>query len=175
MIEKPADSFDFGTNFRKQNHQGSGFTSTGRHIIMDDIRVRTTAEAIAPDTMDLSELDTITQERPARPIGSTRMFFSETGLIDVPMFRLEDIGAGETIVGPGIVIDNTQTIVITPNAKATVLSSMLVIDVESLSVTNSDAVVEPNKLSVFANRFMGIAEQMGRVLQKTSVDTPLHC
>jgi len=35
----------------------------------------------------------------------------------------------------------------------------------------SATVVDPIQLSVFANRFMSIAEQMGRTLQRTSIST----
>lgn len=171
MIEKPSESWDFATKFTDQHHHEFGFTPTGRAIIIDDIRVRTTAKTVSTDTAGLSELDSIKITKEAHSGKTTRMFFTETGLIDVPMFQLQDISAGQTVRGPAVVIDQTQTIVITPNATATALSSMLVIDVENPPATDSETVIDPIRLSVFANRFMGIAEQMGRVLQKTSVST----
>ncbi|KAL4875815.1 Hydantoinase B/oxoprolinase-domain-containing protein [Aspergillus karnatakaensis] len=171
MIEKPKESWDFATRFIHQHFQEFGFTPTGRQIIIDDIRVRTTARTISFDAPGLGELDTIKETGQIQTNSTTPMFFNETGLIDAPVFYLQDIRVGETVKGPAIVIDQTQTIVITPNATATALSSMLVIDVESPPATASGAVIDPIKLSVFANRFMGIAEQMGRVLQKTSVST----
>ena len=39
----------------------------------------------------------------------------------------------------------------------------------ALSATYDDVPVNPIQLSVFGHRFMSIAEQMGRVLQRTSV------
>ncbi|KAJ6445474.1 inositol oxygenase [Purpureocillium lavendulum] len=171
MTEKPVNSWDFAAKFTEEHHQEFGFTPTGRHIIVDDIRVRTTAKTTVMATPGLSELESIKETREITSSHTTQIFFSETGLVDAPVFHLHDISAGEVIRGPAIVIDQTQTIVITPNATATALSSMLVIDVKNPPATNSDAVVEPIKLSVFANRFMGIAEQMGRALQKTSVST----
>ncbi|KAL4787202.1 Hydantoinase B/oxoprolinase-domain-containing protein [Aspergillus varians] len=171
MIEKPNGSWDFAARFTDHHHQEFGFTPTGRQIIIDDIRVRTTAKTISTDAPGLSELDSIKETRVAESKNTTRMFFNETGLIDTPIFNLQDISVGEVVRGPAVVIDQTQTIVVTPNATATALSSMLVIDVENPPATGSDAAIDPIKLSVFANRFMGIAEQMGRVLQKTSVST----
>lgn len=171
MIEKPSESWDFATKFTDQHHHEFGFTPTGRAIIIDDIRVRTTAKTVSTDTAGLSELDSIKITKEAHSSKTARMFFTETGLIGVPMFQLQDIRAGQTVRGPAVVIDQTQTIVITPNATATALSSMLVIDVENPPATDSETVIDPIRLSVFANRFMGIAEQMGRVLQKTSVST----
>ncbi|RDW94054.1 uncharacterized protein DSM5745_01376 [Aspergillus mulundensis] len=171
MIEKPEGSWDFAAKFVDQHHHEFGFTPTGRHIIIDDIRVRTTAKTISSNTPGLSELESIKTTRQVESKKTTKMFFTETGLIDAPMFHLQDIKMGETVRGPAVVIDQTQTIVITPNATATALSSMLVIDVDNAPATGSDAAIDPIKLSVFANRFMGIAEQMGRALQKTSVST----
>ncbi|KAL4910751.1 hypothetical protein BDW74DRAFT_164568 [Aspergillus multicolor] len=171
MIEKPEESWDFAAKFVDQHHHEFGFTPTGRHIIIDDIRVRTTAKTISTDTPGLSELESIKATRQVESKETTKMFFTETGLIDAPMFHLQDIEVGETVRGPAVVIDQTQTIVITPNATATALSSMLVIDVDNAPATGAEAAIDPIKLSVFANRFMGIAEQMGRALQKTSVST----
>jgi 5-oxoprolinase (ATP-hydrolysing) len=74
-----------------------------------------------------------------------------------------------------MVIDKTQTIVITPNAVATALQEHIVIDIDnakSLKLTRDNTpTLDPVQLSVFGHRFMGIAEQMGRTLQKTSVST----
>ncbi|KAJ3566019.1 hypothetical protein NPX13_g7290 [Xylaria arbuscula] len=171
MIEKPEGSFDFATKFIETHHQEFGFTPTGRHIIIDDIRVRSTAKSISLDKPALSELDSIKEMIPAESSKTTRMYFGETGMVDVPVFHLQDLATGQMVRGPAVVIDSTQTIIITPNATAKALTSMLVIDVDPVPPADSDAVVEPIKLSVFANRFMGIAEQMGRALQKTSVST----
>ena len=74
--------------------------------------------------------------------------------------------------GPSIIIDSTQTMVVVPGAQARVLSSHVVIDlVENASKQSEEAelVVDPIKLSIFGHRFMSIAEQMGRTLQKTSL------
>lgn len=50
------------------------------------------------------------------------------------------------------------------------LSSHIVIDVKAQATTQIDAkTVDPIKLSLFGHRFMSIAEQMGRALQKTCV------
>jgi len=171
MTEKPTDSWDFATKFIAEHHQEFGFTPTGRQIIIDDVRVRTTAKTASVVTPGLREMDSIEQTREAKSMHTTSIFFSDTGLVYAPVFDLHDLGVGDVVRGPAVIIDQTQTIVVTPNAAATVLSSMLVIDVDNPPAANSDAVVEPIKLSVFANRFMGIAEQMGRALQKTSVST----
>ncbi|CAM1504561.1 Fc.00g021520.m01.CDS01 [Cosmosporella sp. VM-42] len=174
MAEKPADNWDYEDIFARQHYQEFGFTPTGRNILIDDIRARTTAKTASEDKVGLKELDTIKQTRVAQASETTRMFFHDVGLVDAPLFHLEHLNTGDTVQGPAMVIDKTQTIVISPKATSTALSSMLVIDVDPAPVaTENVASVDPIHLSVFANRFMGIAEQMGRALQKTSISTKI--
>lgn len=75
------------------------------------------------------------------------------------------------IPGPAIIIDQTQTLVITPGAEARILRNHVVVDVDSTSSSREKdhTVVDHIQLSVFGHRFMSIAEQMGRALQKTAV------
>ena len=75
------------------------------------------------------------------------------------------------ISGPAIIIDSTQTIVIVPEAQAKILTSHVVIDLvnKKNKKEEGELVVDPIKLSIFGHRFMSIAEQMGRTLQKTSI------
>lgn len=69
-------------------------------------------------------------------------------------------------------MDKTQTLLVLPNARATALQNRIVIKVGN-AVTSQETVpadvVDPVKLSIFGHRFMSIAEQMGRTLQKTAV------
>lgn len=171
MIEKPDDDLDFEEAFVREHYREFGFTPTGRRILIDDIRVRTTAKAPTEDKVGLQELDHLKERYPARSRETTPMFFNGSGMVNVALFHLKDLTPGDTITGPAAVIDNTQTIIISPKCIATTLSSMLVIDVNVKPATPASAIEDPIQLSVFANRFMGIAEQMGRALQKTSVST----
>lgn len=69
-----------------------------------------------------------------------------------------------------MIIDNTQTVIVSPTCEARVLSKHIIIDANRQLITKTDALtVDPVQLSVFAHRFMSIAEQMGRALQKTCV------
>ena len=73
------------------------------------------------------------------------------------------------------VADGTQTIVVTPGATALIIETHVVINIGETetkeSLISEIEKVDPIKLSIFAHRFMAIAEQMGRALQKTSVST----
>lgn len=171
MIEKPKDNWDFGRSFTEEHHREFGFTPVGRDILVDDIRVRTSAEAAVKSKVGLQDLAALKTTQPVRSNETTPMFF-DIGVLDVALFHLDTLSPGDIITGPGVIIDQTQTIVVSPSAVATVLPSLIVIDLELSQHTRvMSPTVDPIYLSVFANRFMGIAEQMGRALQKTSVST----
>lgn len=90
-----------------------------------------------------------------------------------PVFLLNELKSGSTIVGPAVIIDNTQTLVVVPDAKARILSNHVIIDISDAKpepISSTDIkVVDPIQLSIFGHRFMSIAEQMGRTLQRTSL------
>ena len=103
------------------------------------------------------------------------------------MFLIDALGAGTTLEGPAVVMNGTATCVIEPGCVATITEyGDLRIDVdvgkedgENKRRANAAEAVgavlptspDPITLSIFNNRFMGIAEQMGRTLQRTSVST----
>lgn len=103
----------------------------------------------------------------------TEVYFAEGGKQTTSVFLLDKLSRGSEIAGPAMIIDNTQTIVIVPGAKARILTSHVIIDlVEKKTKLSNDGEtqqVDPVKLSIFSHRFMSIAEQMGRTLQKTSL------
>ncbi|OAA60353.1 hydantoinase B/oxoprolinase [Niveomyces insectorum RCEF 264] len=183
MIAKPADHGDaFARAFAERHRQEFGFTPTDRDVLIDDVRVRSTARSgattgLAAPNMDrelkhakVSSLDAPQSKQTAQ------VFFKGHGMVSVPLYRLADLEKGRRVPGPAMLIDDTQTIVVSAEFTATSLSSTLVLDKnEDTSVdkaeSSSDNAIDPINLSVFANRFMGIAEQMGHTLQKTSVST----
>ncbi|OJD29868.1 5-oxoprolinase (atp-hydrolyzing) [Diplodia corticola] len=152
-----------------------GFVPEGRAVIVDEFRVRSVgkspiesstgaarAEAPAPAGKTAGQTAT----------GQTPVYFEGRGWVDAPVYRLNGLDRGSTIQGPALILDNTQTIVVTPNAAATVQADKIVIDLtagEKASISSTKA--DPVQLSIFAHRFMGVAEQMGRALQRTSVST----
>ncbi|KAK5277029.1 hypothetical protein LTR16_010343, partial [Cryomyces antarcticus] len=80
----------------------------------------------------------------------------------------------DRIKGPAIIADGTQTIVVTPGSSALLIDTHVIINIgesEGQDTKVNAKEVDPIMLSIFAHRFMAIAEQMGRALQKTSVST----
>lgn len=98
--------------------------------------------------------------------------FAQGGRQPTRVFRLNHLEPGAMVSGPAIIIDSTQTIIVVPGAQAKVLTSHVVIDMAGgrpQGDGDGELVVDPIKLSIFGHRFMGIAEEMGRTLQKTSI------
>ncbi|KAI9502871.1 Hydantoinase/oxoprolinase-domain-containing protein [Coemansia spiralis] len=87
------------------------------------------------------------------------------------------LSPGDIVCGPAIVLDRNSTVLVEPGWNATVTANQLVLehtrdasDATSAGSGRQHATKEldPIQLSVFAHRFMSIAEQMGRTLEKTS-------
>lgn len=172
MVEKPADSNDFAKSFVEQHHREFGFSPSGRDILVDDVRVRTSAKATVDSKIGLRELDALKTTRTPQPHEANLMYFEKCGTVDAALYHLGRLEPGDKISGPAVIIDQTQTIVVSPGSTATILPSMVVLDLEKIQESHKQpSAIDPIHLSVFANRFMGIAEQMGHALQKTSVST----
>ncbi|KAJ9142432.1 Hydantoinase B/oxoprolinase [Pleurostoma richardsiae] len=173
MILEPLNG-DFEEAFLKQHLTEFSFTVPGRPILIDDLRVR----GMALDGKieeEKSLVDQITVARasiksPGEPISSSMVYFTDTGRVQTPVYRLGRLKINSSVPGPAVILDATQTIVVLPGATATALERHVVIDVGIGAPKElSTDIVDPVQLSVFGHRFMGIAEQMGRTLQKTSV------
>jgi 5-oxoprolinase (ATP-hydrolysing) len=91
---------------------------------------------------------------------------------ETPVYLLESLAAGQELEGPVILIQDTSTILIEPSCRATVTAfGDVEIEVEALPVRPVGTELDAVQLSLFGSRFMSIAEQMGRVLQRTAVST----
>ncbi|EFN55823.1 hypothetical protein CHLNCDRAFT_145342 [Chlorella variabilis] len=74
--------------------------------------------------------------------------------------------------GPVMLIDDISTIVVEPGWTAHITASRDVrieLGQRQQQHVSSDTECDPIQLAIFSHRFMGIAEQMGRVLQRTSI------
>ncbi|KAH8596411.1 Hydantoinase B/oxoprolinase-domain-containing protein [Bisporella sp. PMI_857] len=173
------DEYAYGKAFVKQHQQEFGFTLPDRDIIVDDVRVRGIGKSFEGlgKTVDqqLKEIQT-KYLKPGNKVYKKSKVYFEGGRQDTPIYKLEDLSVGDKVKGPAILADGTQTIVVTPGASALVIDTHVVINIgeqELKDATKFDTTeeVNPIMLSIFAHRFMAIAEQMGRALQKTSVST----
>ncbi|CAH3017311.1 unnamed protein product [Porites evermanni] len=158
---------DFGQAFNERYMREFGFTIPSRQILVDDIRVRGTGHS---KTSLAHEVPTATTPPPVKKV--SKCYF-EDGFHETNIYLLEELSAGHTIEGPAVIVDKTSTILVEPLCKAVVTKSGDIrIEIggnqgkKSIG-TELDAI----QLSIFSHRFMSTAEQMGRVLQRTSIST----
>ena len=183
MVEQPHDN-DFERIFRETYLREFGFDLHDRPILVDDLRVRAIAKSPALKKFPVACRGILPQAETR-----TRCYFKE-GWLDTPIYRLETLEAGEAVPGPAILIQDTSTILVEPGCRAEITKY------GDVSITVSptppgvnrdfrhsgttglaqskghlavDARVDPVQLSIFSNLFMSIAEQMGRILERTSI------
>lgn len=190
MIIKPSEEdtnehFDgqdwaFGKAFVKHHQYEFGFTLDDRDIIVDDVRVRGIGKSFSYEekTVD-QQLKSLERKGVStkKKHSSAEVYF-EDGRLETPIYKLGEIEVGDVVKGPAMLADGTQTIVVTPKAEAVILDTHVVVNLEDgkeksdeAEKDQSEREVDPIMLSIFGHRFMAIAEQMGRALQKTSVST----
>ena len=195
MIREPADQ-DWRTVLEIEHMRELSFTfPRSRKVVIDDVRVRGVGQSseVSRDNARLvDELKGLTFS--SKVSGEDRVvntYFADGGLQPTRVYILSQIAPGSLVHGPCIIIDATQTIVVAPGAQAKILTSHVVIDLAESEGKKNDASeqqeLDPIKLSIFGHRFvygvlgarvdlatnctrfMSIAEQMGRTLQKTSL------
>ncbi|KAG6035069.1 hypothetical protein E4U41_006262 [Claviceps citrina] len=191
MIAKPTEEeakqhyggkqWQFGQAFVKHHRYEFGFTLDDRDLIVDDVRVRGIGKSFRHKerTVD-QQLRTIQRHEVSadKQHGVQEVYF-EGGRRQTPVYKLEGFEAGTVIKGPAMLADGTQTIVVPPRTEALITETHVILDnkkeddkkegYHQQEKTNRE--VDPIMLSIFGHRFMAIAEQMGRALQKTSVST----
>ncbi|KAF7556528.1 hypothetical protein G7Z17_g1318 [Cylindrodendrum hubeiense] len=177
MIPRP-ETGSWADAFTAEHKRQFSFIMAGRDIIVENVRVRATAQSssVEPEfnlEKQLVESPTVAASK-TKISDHVRLFFQQ-GWMEAPLYFLGSLETGDMIQGPAIILDDTQTIVVSPEAKAMIMSRHVVLEltrkasqaVEDISL--SEKKVDPVQLTIMGHRFMSIAEQMGHALQKTSV------
>ncbi|KAK8063128.1 hypothetical protein PG996_007780 [Apiospora saccharicola] len=188
MVLAPADG-DWRLAFEREHLRELSFVfPADREALVDDVRVRGIGKSgeVSRDNEKLvRELETGSFEESMIPAQRTAdVFFANGGMQPTQVYLLGSLSPGTVVHGPAIIIDSTQTIVVVPQSLARILTSHVVIDLladdgkpteqqqqknQPVQQQQQELVADPIKLSIFGHRFMSIAEQMGRTLQKTSL------
>ncbi|KAM3325412.1 5-oxoprolinase 1 [Capsicum chacoense] len=172
MVKRPINDDgsggDYAAEFVKLFQREYGFKLQNRSIIICDVRVRGVGvtNILKPRAVDSA---------PGAPkVESQHNVYFESGWNGTPLFKLENLAYGHVIPGPAIIMNGNSTVIVEPNCKAVITKyGNIKIEIESTSNTAKvdEKVADVVQLSIFNNRFMGIAEQMGRTLQRTSIST----
>ena len=191
MVSEPAAGGGaYAAAFEAQHRREFGFTFAERPVLIDDIRVRGTG--LSPPAPAAPTAAASGALPPPTSVGRT---YFESGWEETPSYSLQSLAPGNVLEGPALLLDDISTVVVEPNCTATVTATghleILVrprkgargetrtgpeaqrgaeaAPAEGAPSPSGDA--DPVQLSLYSHRFMGIAEQMGRTLQRTSVST----
>lgn len=155
MIPEPTDG-DFLAAFHSEHQREFGFTFHERLVLVEDIRVRGVGtSSTLPAETPHKELKTLVKSKagPEQQLALSQVSFASVGTVSTPVFELGSLIPGNTISGPAILLDSTQTLLVEPEATATILSKHVIIDVPPRSKkTDTASIVDPIRLSVFGNR-----------------------
>ncbi|CAK7344073.1 unnamed protein product [Dovyalis caffra] len=167
-VNEDGSGSDYAVEFVKLFQQEYGFKLQNRNILICDVRVRGigVTNILKPQVLEPTSLTPEVE-------GHYKVYFGN-GWLDTPLFKLDNLGCGHIIPGPAIIMNGNSTVVVEPQCKAIITKyGNIKIEIESNTTTVKVAkkVADVVLLSIFNNRFMGIAEQMGRTLQRTSIST----
>ncbi|RDW64243.1 putative hydantoinase b oxoprolinase protein [Coleophoma crateriformis] len=175
-VLQPEDN-DFVKVFVEQHRREFAFELANRPVVVDTVRVRGIGNTNASDKKPsiFAELSKIVSEPIQAKATKTHKTYLEGVWMDIPCLDLKELDAGTRISGPALILDETQTILVESGATVSILTSHIVIDrAESEQTMQEDyKSCNPVQLSMFSNRFMSIAEQMGHTLQRTAISTSI--
>ena len=165
MIEEPKDG-RFAESFARAYTREFGFILENREILIDDLRVRSIGRATGLSRQSIKQA-----EKPPEKKDVVSCYFND-GRLQTALYDMNDLLAGHKIDGPALLIQDTATIVVEPDCSAVITEYgdvEITVGRQQRQLVGTE--VDPVQLSIFSNLFMSIAEQMGRMLQKTAIST----
>lgn len=181
MIERTPDN-DYIKQFEDNYKREYGFLLSKRKIKIDNLRVRLVIHSGTLQSVDIQNWNGTLP----KPIATNSIYF-EGGRRETPVYAMKELLAGSLLSGPCVILDNTTSIIVEPKCEAKISERGDVeIDVHYEEKEGEEGKKGEKKnpeeeakavpldtiqLSVFAHRFMSIAEQMGRALERTAVST----
>ena len=152
--------------FEAMHRQRFGFTSPDKPIEIEAIEVEALGGGDHPHEPDLP----LSIDELPEPQTMTRLFTGGTWH-DAPVFLRAGLEPSHCILGPALIIEPHQTVVVEPHwqAEVTAKNHLLLTRVTKCETRSAlGTSVDPVLLEVFNKRFTAIAEQMGYALQNTA-------
>lgn len=166
MISDPLKKYK--EKFVEKYKQEFGFV-LDRDILVDDIRVRATGKT-AGLSQNGPSLQNISGRNCPEPKKHQKVYFDGKGFEQTPVYDKHILKEGDYVEGPAIIIDSFHTILVEPDCCAIITQQHTIIDIKAAKFSPKSEKT-PIEITVFGHRFMGIAEQMGEALRKTSIST----
>ena len=166
LVSRPDDG-DYIASLDERYKREFGFWLPDRARVVDFALVRAAGKTNPSRPMPPPASDGSVPE----PTATVQAYF-EGGRVPTPVYKWDQVGPQTSLPGPCLIINQTSTVVVEPTCTARMTRA------GDLEIRIGDGVrpkvtpeLDPIQLSIFAHRFMSIAEQMGRTLQRTSVST----
>lgn len=164
IISVPADLASCRQAFTTAHQRSFGFVMPERPLEVADLVVELRVPGGTPD--NATAFGSISAQPPRHPV------YFDSGWADTPFYSVRSLKTGHAIRGPAVILHDTSTILIDPNATACMTpEGHLDIALLRIEARRYDTAFDPVLLSLFNHRFMSVAEQMGRVFRRTAVST----
>ncbi|MFC4724474.1 hydantoinase B/oxoprolinase family protein [Glycocaulis abyssi] len=141
-----------------------GFTAPASALIIESVSVKAEAPSAAalPSTPH-------TRDTEARSEGETRLF-SGGQWQEAPIYSLAKLGREQVVAGPALIMEPGQTITLDAGwtARPGRTGALIIERAGGAAKTAGSTALDPVTLELFNRRFMGIAEEMGVVLERTA-------
>ena len=152
--------------FEAMHRQRFGFTSPDKPIEIEAIEVEALGGGDHPHEPDMP----LSIDELPEPQTKTKLF-TGGAWHDAPVFLRAGLEPSHCILGPALIIEPHQTVVVEPHwqAEVTAKNHLLLTRVTKRETRSAlGTSVDPVLLEVFNKRFTAIAEQMGYALQNTA-------
>lgn len=168
-LPEPAEG-SYQSAFAQLHRDLFGYVREDREIEVLQCRLSVTAPSSVSPPAGQKEVDT----SPASTGRTTRVWF-EGERMECPVFERDDLAAGALVEGPALILEAIGTVWVEPGFEAVMEVDRNLLVRKQADTTSIGPRVgteaDPIGLEIFNNLFMSVAEQMGRVLQRTSVST----
>lgn len=177
--ESHFDGENLSKEFKIKHKEIYGFNIDGKNIMIESVYLETKLKRTEIEQYLKYERKSDTN---IPKIYSKQLPFydketSQVSVFDTPVYSSQNIKQGEDIKGPVLINIEGSTIVVEPYWKVRLNENSDFELTKELNQENNkeegaDTIVkDPIMLSIFGQRFMSIAEQMGRLLQRTAIST----
>lgn len=155
--------------FEERYKREFGFLVPDKTILVDDVRVRGISISDGGEELKMIEERNFS-DRPEKVVDC---YFDKVGFVKCNVYLLSNLAPGTCLAGPCLIVQGNSVILVEHKCSARITSHgnvLIDIQVDDLEDESMED-VDPITLSIFSHRFMSIAEQMGRVLQRAAVST----
>jgi len=153
------------SNFEEMHTKLFGFTSKQAVLVVDSVHIN--AEAKADQTPNITSK--INSSTPAKAIKQSKIHLDGKWQ-EVSVWQMDQLCVSQKIDGPALILQTHSQIIVKAGWSGAIDDTgMLVLHGGAKRVRKiKPQPADPVQLELFNQRFMGIAEQMGRVLQRTA-------